>query len=170
VKKPQARIASAWERREQRPGRPAPPRRGIDAGFFQDPPYGRGRDPYPPARPVPRGSGGSPSAGILAGQHDVPVISVSYGDGRASQQISLRRQEILDAADIRALAPGSALLLATGTRPALISLRPWYSGPQAPQITAAIGQAEAGMQRAALDDRTGAWPAAPFQHREEFPS
>ena len=88
----------------------------------------------------------------LVGQHDVPVISVSYGDGRASQQVSLRRQEILDAADIRALAPGSALLLATGARPALISLRPWYCGPQALQITAAIGRAEAAMQRAAQDD------------------
>ena len=107
----------------------------------------------------------------LVGQHDVPVISVSYGDGRASQQVSLRRQEILDAADIRALAPGSALLLATGARPALISLRPWYSGPQAPQITAAIGRAEAAMQRAAQSDHAGARPAAmPFQYREEIPS
>jgi TraM recognition site of TraD and TraG/Type IV secretory system Conjugative DNA transfer len=106
----------------------------------------------------------------LVGQHDVPVISVSYGDGRTSQQISLRRQEILDAADIRALAPGSALLLATGARPALISLRPWYSGPQAPQITAAIGRAAAAMQRAAQFDHAGARPAMPFGHREEFPS
>ncbi len=31
----------------------------------------------------------------LVGQHDVPVASVSYGDGRASRQVSLRRQEIL---------------------------------------------------------------------------
>ena len=107
----------------------------------------------------------------LVGQHDVPVISVSYGDGRASQQVSLRRQEILDAADIRALAPGSALLLATGARPALISLRPWYAGPQAPQITAAIGRAEAAMQRAAQNDHARARPAAmPSQHREEIPS
>jgi type IV secretory pathway TraG/TraD family ATPase VirD4 len=102
----------------------------------------------------------------LTGQHDVPVISVSYGDGRASQQLSLRRQEILEAADIRALAPGSALLLATGARPALISLRPWYSGPQAPQVSAAIGEAEAAMQRAAQRDHPGARPAAvPFQHK-----
>src|ERR1035441_10374310 len=107
----------------------------------------------------------------LVGQHDVPVISVSYGDGRASQQVSLRRQEILDAADIRALAPGSALLLATGVRPALVSLRPWYSGPQAAQITAAIAQAEAAMQRAAQSDHAEARPAAmPFQHGEEIPS
>jgi type IV secretory pathway TraG/TraD family ATPase VirD4 len=86
----------------------------------------------------------------LVGQHDVPVVSVSYGDGRASQQVSLRRQEILEPADVRALPPGSALLLATGARPALISLRPWYAGPQAPQIAAAIARAEAEMQRAAL--------------------
>jgi type IV secretory pathway TraG/TraD family ATPase VirD4 len=86
---------------------------------------------------------------ILVGQHDVPVISVTYGDGRASQQVSLRRQEILEAADIRALPPGSALLLATGARPALITLRPWYTGPQAPRITAAITHAQDAMQRAA---------------------
>ena len=86
----------------------------------------------------------------LVGQHDVPVVSVSYGDGRTSQQVSLRRQEILEAADIRALPPGTALLLATGARPALISLRPWYTGPDAPRVTAAIARAEAAMQRAAL--------------------
>jgi hypothetical protein len=85
----------------------------------------------------------------LVGQHDVPVISVSYGDGRTSRQLSLRRQEILEAADIRALAPGSALLLSTGARAALISLRPWYTGPHAPQITAAIAQAQDAMRRAA---------------------
>ena len=85
----------------------------------------------------------------LVGQHDVPVASVSYGDGRASRQVSLRRQDILEAADIRALPPGSALLLATGARPALISLRPWYTGPHAARITAAIAQAEAAMRRAA---------------------
>ena len=107
----------------------------------------------------------------LVGQHDVPVISVSYGDGRASQQVSLRRQEILEAADIRALAPGSALLLATGARPALVSLRPWYSGPQAPQITAAIGRAEAAMQRAAQDDHSHPRPAArSVPYGEEIPS
>ena len=86
---------------------------------------------------------------MLVGQHDVPVLSVSYGDGRTSRQVSLRRQEILEPADIRALPPGSALLLATGVRPALISLRPWYTGPDAPRITAAIARAEAAMQRAA---------------------
>jgi len=107
----------------------------------------------------------------LVGQHDVPVISVSYGDGRASQQVSLRRQEILEAADIRALAPGSALLLATGARPALISLRPWYAGPLAGRITAVISRAEAAMQRAAQEDDPRTRPAASsLRHGQEVPS
>ena len=72
--------------------------------------------------------------------------SASYGDGRASEQISLRRQDILEPADIRALSPGTALLLATGARPALLRLRPWYASPAASQISAAIRQAEEAMR------------------------
>jgi type IV secretory pathway TraG/TraD family ATPase VirD4 len=85
----------------------------------------------------------------LVGQHDVPVRSASYGDGRASEQVSLRRQDILEAADIRALPPGTALLLATGARPALLQLRPWYAGPDAARITAAARRAEDAMRQAA---------------------
>src|SRR5260370_39171283 len=85
----------------------------------------------------------------LVGHHDVPVRSASYGDSRASEQISLRRQEILEAADIRALPPGTAMLLATGARPALISLRPWYHGPDARRISGTIERAEDAMRRAA---------------------
>src|SRR5258708_33440878 len=43
----------------------------------------------------------------LTGQHDVPVQSVSYADGRASVQVSPRRQDILDPPDVRALPPGT---------------------------------------------------------------
>ena len=56
---------------------------------------------------------------------NIPVRSVSYGDGRASEQISLQRRLILEAADIRAIPLFEALLLAPGMRPALIRLRPW---------------------------------------------
>ncbi|MFI5066326.1 MAG: type IV secretory system conjugative DNA transfer family protein, partial [Streptosporangiales bacterium] len=86
----------------------------------------------------------------LIGQHDVPVRSASYGDGRASEQVSLRRQYIMQPADIRALPPGTALLLATGARPALLKLRPWYTGPLASRISAATRQAEDAMRRGAL--------------------
>ena len=37
---------------------------------------------------------------VLIGHHDVPVRSVSVGDGRASEQISWQRRLILEAADI----------------------------------------------------------------------
>ena len=82
----------------------------------------------------------------LIGQHDVPVRSASYGDGRSSEQVSLRRQDIMQAADVRALAPGAALLLATGARPALVRLRPWYTGPDQARITAATARAEVAMR------------------------
>ena len=85
----------------------------------------------------------------LIGHHDVPVRSISIGDGRASEQISFQRRMILEAADIRAIDRGSALLLSAGTRPALIALRPWHTRPDAPQITAARDRAEAAIQRAA---------------------
>jgi type IV secretory pathway TraG/TraD family ATPase VirD4 len=70
----------------------------------------------------------------LVGQHDVPVRTISYGDGRASESVTIRRQDILEPAAIRALPPGTALLLATGIPPALIRLTPWYSGPRASEI------------------------------------
>ena len=70
----------------------------------------------------------------LTGQHDVPIRSLSYGDGRAYEQLSLRRQDILEPAQIRALPPGAALLLATGIKPVLIHLTPWHKGPRAAEI------------------------------------
>ena len=57
---------------------------------------------------------------LLVGHHDVPVRSVSIGDGRATEQITFQRRLILEAADIRAIQRGTALLLATGIRPALV--------------------------------------------------
>jgi hypothetical protein len=106
----------------------------------------------------------------LTGQHDVPVRSVSYGDGRASVQVSLRRQEILEPADVRALPAGTALLFATGSRAALVQLCPWYRGPDAERIAAATSRAEMLIRRAAPegpdrasardlpDSDRGSWP------------
>ena len=85
----------------------------------------------------------------LIGHHDVPVRSISIGDGRASEQISYQRRLIMEAADIRSIERGTALLLASGIRPALIGLRPWNARPDAPRIDAARLRAEAAIQRAA---------------------
>lgn len=62
----------------------------------------------------------------LVGEHDVPTVS--YGNGRSghSRNRSMRRDRIMSAADIRALGKGAALLFATGSKPALVKLRPWY--------------------------------------------
>ena len=86
---------------------------------------------------------------VLIGHHDVPVRSLSVGDGRSSEQISFQRRMILEAADIRAIERGTALLLASGSRPALLDLRPWHADPDAPRIDAARLRAEAAIQRAA---------------------
>jgi type IV secretory pathway TraG/TraD family ATPase VirD4 len=95
----------------------------------------------------------------LVGQHDVPVRSVSYGEGRASESISLRRQDILEPAAVRALPPGTALLLATGIKPALVKLTPWYAGPRAAEITTCQHTAQEKIRDQALQNapaRTGA--------------
>ena len=97
---------------------------------------------------------------ILIGHHDVPVRSISVGDGRASEQISYQRRLILEAADIRAIEQGTALLLASGIRPALIDLRPWNARPDAPRIDAARLRAEAAIQRAAQAATPGSLPAS----------
>jgi type IV secretory pathway TraG/TraD family ATPase VirD4 len=78
----------------------------------------------------------------LVGDHDVPVGSATRdGTGHYSWQTSVRRQRILDAAQIRALGKGTALLLATGVKVAMIDLLPWYDGPDAAALTAAVDEA-----------------------------
>src|SRR5262249_27051032 len=93
---------------------------------------------------------------MLVGHHDVPGRTISYGDGRANESVSLRRQDILEPAAVRALPPGTALLLATGIRPVLIQLTPWYSGPRATEISAATTAAQQLIRDAAIQaDRPG---------------
>ena len=78
----------------------------------------------------------------LVGEHDVPVRSVSRGDGRASESVSLRRQRVLPPEQLRALPKGSALLLATGCRPAMVNLSPWYEGPRRAEIEKSTADAD----------------------------
>lgn len=86
----------------------------------------------------------------LVGHHDVAVRSVSVGR-EVSEQVSYQRRSILEASDIRSIEQGSALLLAAGSRPALISLKPWHARTDAPQIKAAVQRAEAAIQVTARD-------------------
>ena len=95
----------------------------------------------------------------LVGQHDVPVRTLNYGDGRVSESVSLRRQDILEPAAIRALPPGTALLLATGIKPALIHLTPWYAGPRAAEITRERDAAQEQIRDHAI--QADPWPDQP---------
>ncbi|MEU9003479.1 type IV secretory system conjugative DNA transfer family protein [Streptomyces sp. NPDC059982] len=73
----------------------------------------------------------------LVGEQDVSTVSVSRSKDGRTRSTSYRLERILPADRIRALPKGTALLLATGVRPALIRLRPWYLEPGAERISAA---------------------------------
>ncbi|MFD0315657.1 type IV secretory system conjugative DNA transfer family protein [Streptomyces flavalbus] len=92
----------------------------------------------------------------LVGNADVRTPSVSRGKEGVSRSYSYRLDPVLPADRIRALPKGTALLLATGVRPALIQLRPWYKEPGAAAISAA-----AKAETAAITERaTRAWTGA----------
>ncbi|WP_405451181.1 type IV secretory system conjugative DNA transfer family protein [Streptomyces erythrochromogenes] len=73
----------------------------------------------------------------LIGDHDVETKSTSISDSGKSTSISMRQERILPADRIRALPKGTALLFATGLRPAALDLRPWYLEPGAGDLAAA---------------------------------
>ncbi|MEU3192989.1 TraM recognition domain-containing protein [Streptomyces sp. NPDC006992] len=86
----------------------------------------------------------------LVGQQDVKTASYSRSKEGGSHSVSYRLDPILPPDKIRALPKGTALLLATGVRPALIRLRPWFKEPGAGTISAeAKAEAEAITRRAA---------------------
>ncbi|WP_405889542.1 type IV secretory system conjugative DNA transfer family protein [Streptomyces sp. NBC_01136] len=76
----------------------------------------------------------------LVGEHKVHESSVSHGSTGRSVSTSRRRERVMEAAEIRALPKGRALLLATGVRVGMIRLRPWYLEPGAAERTAAAKQ------------------------------
>ncbi|MFV2099677.1 type IV secretory system conjugative DNA transfer family protein [Micromonospora sp. LOL_024] len=86
----------------------------------------------------------------LVGQHDVRTPTFSRSKEGPSRSVSYRQEQVLPADKIRALPKGTALLLATGVRPALIRLRPWYKEADAATISvAAKAEVQAITERAA---------------------
>ncbi|WP_240796186.1 type IV secretory system conjugative DNA transfer family protein [Streptomyces sp. RFCAC02] len=73
----------------------------------------------------------------LIGDHDVETTSTSQSDSGKSTSISTRQERILPADAIRALPKGTALCFATGMRPAMLTLRPWYLEPDADALATA---------------------------------
>lgn len=80
----------------------------------------------------------------LVGDRDVRSGSVSSGRGGRSTSQSLRREKILDVADIGAMPPGRALLFSSGNPPALVKLVPWWEQPYAEKISASKDYYEKG--------------------------
>ena len=78
----------------------------------------------------------------LIGDHDVTTLSISSGDGRTSRSRSVRQQRILPAAAIRALPKGQALVWLTGSKVAMLTTLPWYTGPRASEIAGRVQAAE----------------------------
>ncbi|MFD5372093.1 type IV secretory system conjugative DNA transfer family protein [Streptomyces sp. NPDC127103] len=72
----------------------------------------------------------------LIGDHKVSETSVSHGSTGRSTSTSKRRERVMEAAEVRALPKGRALLLVTGVRVGLLRLRPWYLEPDAAELTA----------------------------------
>lgn len=85
----------------------------------------------------------------LVGEHEVRTISHSRSSSGNSTSTSTRRERILDPGQIRALPRGSALLLATGARAALLRLTPWFDTTAAPVLRADVAAAEAAMRERA---------------------
>ncbi|MFJ3960814.1 type IV secretory system conjugative DNA transfer family protein [Streptomyces sp. NPDC090036] len=86
----------------------------------------------------------------LVGDHDVRTVSVSTSESGRSTSVSMRQERVLPADAIRALPKGSALLLATGIRPALLGLKPWYREPNADRLAAASAKATAAITERAV--------------------
>ncbi|GAA3843792.1 hypothetical protein GCM10022226_78480 [Sphaerisporangium flaviroseum] len=70
----------------------------------------------------------------LIGDHKIIETSVSRSRSGRSVTLSPRLERIFTAADIRALPKGTALLLATGIRAAVITLRPYHRERDAPAL------------------------------------
>lgn len=91
----------------------------------------------------------------LVGQHEVATVSVSRSKDGTSRSTSYRLDPILPPDRIRALPKGTALLLATGVKPAMIRLRPWYKEPGAAAVSAAAAEETAAITRRAARKWTG---------------
>jgi type IV secretory pathway TraG/TraD family ATPase VirD4 len=75
----------------------------------------------------------------LIGDFDLLSRQETHGlrQGRSTSR-SVRRERILDVADLAALPQGRIVVMASGTRPVLARAVPWMAGPDAAAIRASI--------------------------------
>ncbi|WP_432976775.1 TraM recognition domain-containing protein [Dactylosporangium sp. CA-233914] len=107
----------------------------------------------------------------LIGEHDVATMSHTRdASGATSRQVSVRRQRILGPEDVRALRRGTAILLASGARPALLRLDPWFRQPNASALAQATAAAVAQISDAADRERVTAELASDGVHLPTAPT
>jgi type IV secretory pathway TraG/TraD family ATPase VirD4 len=64
----------------------------------------------------------------LIGTYDKETTSASYNKGVRSTTSALRREKILEVADLTSMGRGRAIMLCSGARAALVDTVPWYNG------------------------------------------
>jgi hypothetical protein len=74
----------------------------------------------------------------LIGDFDLETVSTSTGKGGRSASRSVRRERILDVADLAGLPKGRAVVLPSGAPATLARTLPWMSGPRAAEASASI--------------------------------
>ena len=85
----------------------------------------------------------------LIGDHDIPHDTTQSGRGGGSVSRSTRRERIMTAADVAAIPKTQAVLVASGRRPALLELLPWYTEPNAATLAGHAATATEQVRRAA---------------------
>jgi type IV secretion system protein VirD4 len=97
----------------------------------------------------------------LIGEHDIPHDTTQSGRGGGSISRGTRRERIMTAADVAALPKTHAVLIASGRRPALLELLPWYTEPDADELARHAATATDQVRRAAA---TALGPDNPIGH------
>ena len=76
----------------------------------------------------------------LIGDFDLNTTSVSHGRGGRSTNRAVRRERVLDVADLQSLPKGRAVVFASGAPAALARTLPWMAGPHAAAVRASIAK------------------------------
>ncbi|MGI8411544.1 MAG: type IV secretory system conjugative DNA transfer family protein [Solirubrobacteraceae bacterium] len=83
----------------------------------------------------------------LIGDFDLQTSSISHSQGRnggRSTSRSVRRERILDVADLSALPKGRVIVLGSGARPTLARTLPWMDGPRSSAVRESIARHDPG--------------------------
>lgn len=84
------------------------------------------------------------SLSTIIGEQDVAHWSTSWAKGQRSVQHSTRRLRVLDVAELAALPPGRAIVVASGMLPTLVAPQPWWEGPWAVAVEASLDRYDPG--------------------------